>query len=621
MKVRTRSRLILAGMTLVFLISLSFISQFVIIDSFNKIEKQEMTANVQRAVANINNQEAGVAASCKDWAGRDETYAFLKDQNLSGKSVAFNQPVLLNTLDIDYLLIYDTSGNLVFSESALADDGSQIPVPSQLDAIVKSSIIPTGVPLGISGRRGMSIVDNDPAILAGYSIRGSNQSGSPRGTLVMVRTLTDQRINNLESVLELPDVSFHTVAGGESYGTLTDDDVQKMKKGQILSQPVNSSFIDGAAIITGIENKPTFILLDVKTLRPMYQQVLTSVWIVAGAIILLSAFFIIAVQLLLQRFVLGPLSAVDGDIKEIAASGDLSRRMPEKGDDEIRSLSGSLNNMLAELQEKRDELAAARQELAVRNKDLEELNRKANLYLDIYLDVLTYEILNAIMGLRGYAEYLEETASPEEKKFLQKIIDLAQKSNNVIRNIQTISRIYKTSPEVTEVELQEILCRETAIRRNAHITLKNCDWRVLANDMLGVIFDNLFSNCLKFGGPDTKIEVTASKISNGMLEISVEDNGPGISNELKPHIFDRFAEDSKKRYSYGLGLHIVKMLVESYGGKVWADDRIPGEVSSGTIIRFTVYLAGMNDRDPKTGDSNGGGVCQTHLNHVSRGYQ
>lgn len=601
MKVRTRSRLILAGMTLVFLISLSFISQFVIIDSFNKIEKQEMTANVQRAVANINNQEAGVAASCKDWADRDETYAFLNDRNLSGKTITFNQPVLLNTLDIDYLFIYDTSGNLVFSESAPTADGTPIPIPVQLDMVIKNSIIPNGMPMGISGRRGMSLVDNEPVILAGYSIRGSNTSDTPRGTLVMVRTLTDQRINNLESVLQLPEVSFHSAAGGEIPGMLTDDDIQKMKKGQILSQPVNSSMIQGRAIITGIENKPTFILLDVQTLRPMYQQVLTSVWIVAAAIILLSAFFIITVQLLLQRFVLGPLSTVDGDIKEIATSGDVSRRMPEKGDDEIRSLSGSLNNMLAELQEKRDELAAARQELAVRNKDLEELNRKANLYLDIYLDVLTYEIVNALMGLRGYAEYLEETASPKEKKFLQKIIDLAQKSNNVIRNIETISRIYKTPPEVTGVELQEILCRETAIRGNAHITFKNCDWGVLANDMLGVIFDNLFSNCLKFGGPDTKIDVTAREMGNGMLEISVEDNGPGISDKLKPHVFDRFAEDSKKRSSYGLGLHIVKMLVESYGGKVWAEDRIPGEASSGTIIRFTVYLAGKDAGVPNTG--------------------
>ncbi len=84
MKVRTRSRLILAAMTFLFLVVLSFVTQFVILDSFNTIEKQEMTANVQRVIANINNQEMAVASNCKDWAGRDETYAF------SGEIICFN---------------------------------------------------------------------------------------------------------------------------------------------------------------------------------------------------------------------------------------------------------------------------------------------------------------------------------------------------------------------------------------------------------------------------------------------------------------------------------------------------------------------------------------------------
>ena len=121
--------------------------------------------------------------------------------------------------------------------------------------------------------------------------------------------------------------------------------------------------------------------------------------------------------------------------------------------------------------------------------------------------------------------------------------------------------------------------------------VEGCNRTVLANDMLGVVFDNLFSNSLKFGGPDVHIEVSARDAVEGLLEISVADNGPGISDAMKPLIFDRFAKDSKTRSSYGLGLHIVKMLVEGYGGRVWADDPIPGDPASGTAIRFTLHLA------------------------------
>jgi len=578
-------------MTFIFLIALSFITQFIILDSFRTIEKQQMTANVERVISNLNSQETSVAATSRDWAGRDDTYAFAGESGSPGDSGTFNQPLLLGTLDIDYLFVYNTSGDLIFSEGALNADGSPEVVPAQLEGIISNSIIPPGMPTGVSGRHGVSFLNGEPVILAGYSIRGSNQLAPSRGTLVMVRALNSQRIGDMESVLQIPDITLmpaSLVTGIDGYsGT----DMQKMGKGEIISEPVNSSQMGGTAIITGIEDKPTFLMLQVFTDRTVYTDVQTSILIIAASIVLLSAVFIIAVQFLLQRFVLGPLSALDEDIKTIGESGDLSRRISEKGDEEIISVTRALNQMLADLEEKRAELSAARSELAMRNQDLEELNRKANLYLDIYLDVITYEILNAIMGLRGYAEYLKDTAHENEKRFLKKIVDLAQKSSNVIRNIETISRIYKMQPGVVVINLEEIVKKEMAARENVHITLEGCDHIVLANDMLGVVFDNLFSNSLKFGGSGVSINVSARDVGEGVLEISFADNGPGISDEMKLGVFDRFARDTKIRSSYGLGLHIVKMLVEGYGGRVWADDRIPGDPSSGVAIRFTLRLA------------------------------
>jgi len=591
MKVRTRTRLILAAMAFVFLIALSFITQFVILDSFRTIEKQQMNANVERVISNLNNQETAVAATCRDWAGRDETYAFLGGSNSSGPGGTFNQPVLLGTLDIDYLLIYNTSGQVVFSEGAQTSDGTPEAVPAQLQDIVDDSIIPAGVPGGVSGRHGVAFLNGEPVLLAGYAIRGSDQSEPSRGTLVMVRVLTSQRIGDMESVLQIPDFTIGPSSVVSGAGVFSTTDIQKMKKGQIVSQPVNNSLMGGTAMVSGIEDTPTYLALQVFTDRTLFTDVQTSILIIAISIVLLSVVFIVAVQFLLQRFVLSPLSALDNDMKIIGQSGDLSRRIPEKGDDEIVSVTRALNQMLTDLEEKRAELSAARSELAERNRDLEEFNRKANLYLDIYLDVITYEILNSIMGLRGYAEYLNDMAHDNEKKFLKKIIDLAQKSNNVIRNIETISRIYKMQPGVSAVNLETILQKEVTARPTLHITLEGCAHSVCANDMLGVVFDNLFSNSLKFGGPDVFVNVSAKENSEGMLEIVVADNGPGIADEMKTGIFERFAKDTNTRSSYGLGLHIVKMLIEGYGGRVWADDRIPGDASSGVAIHFTLRLA------------------------------
>ena len=231
MKVRTRTRLILAAMAFVFLIALSFITQFVILDSFRTIEKQQMNANVERVISNLNNQETAVAATCRDWACRDETYAFLGGSNSSGPGGTFNQPVLLGTLDIDYLLIYNTSGQVVFSEGAQTSDGTPEAVPAQLQDIVDDSIIPAGVPGGVSGRHGVAFLNGEPVLLAGYAIRGSDQSEPSRGTLVMVRVLTSQRIGDMESVLQIPDFTIGPSSVVSGAGVFSTTDIQKMKKG------------------------------------------------------------------------------------------------------------------------------------------------------------------------------------------------------------------------------------------------------------------------------------------------------------------------------------------------------------------------------------------------------
>ena len=87
------------------------------------------------------------------------------------------------------------------------------------------------------------------------------------------------------------------------------------------------------------------------------------------------------------------------------------------------------------------------------------------------------------------------------------------------------------------------------------------------------------------------IGIHTRDISDQEIEISVTDDGPGIPDAMKPRIFDRFTHDKKTRSSYGLGLHIVKMLIENYGGTVWADDRVAGDPKKGAAIRFTLRKA------------------------------
>ncbi len=70
--------------------------------------------------------------------------------------------------------------------------------------------------------------------------------------------------------------------------------------------------------------------------------------------------------------------------------------------------------------------------------------------------------------------------------------------------------------------------------------------------------------------------------------VTIDDNGPGIPDEMKRRLFNRFERGTTPTSGKGLGLYLVRKLVEGYGGHVWVEDRVQGDHSQGS--RFVVVL-------------------------------
>jgi two-component system, LuxR family, sensor kinase FixL len=83
-----------------------------------------------------------------------------------------------------------------------------------------------------------------------------------------------------------------------------------------------------------------------------------------------------------------------------------------------------------------------------------------------------------------------------------------------------------------------------------------------------------------------------------MVEISVADTGPGLADEVRDNLFQPFV--TTKPNGMGVGLSVCRAIVESHGGRLWADDN-PG---GGTIFRFTVRRADVQSPDPGPGRHN-----------------
>jgi signal transduction histidine kinase len=112
---------------------------------------------------------------------------------------------------------------------------------------------------------------------------------------------------------------------------------------------------------------------------------------------------------------------------------------------------------------------------------------------------------------------------------------------------------------------------------------------VSANELLKDVFSNIVDNSVKHSGGKDPLTITirASGAGRG-LEVSIEDNGPGIPDARKMEIFDRLSQGRMRALRTGLGLGLVKTLVESFGGHIRVEDRVKGDHSLG--CRFIVLL-------------------------------
>ncbi len=231
-------------------------------------------------------------------------------------------------------------------------------------------------------------------------------------------------------------------------------------------------------------------------------------------------------------------------------------------------------------------------------KRAEEELKDAKAQSELYLDLMGHDINNMHQIALGYLELARDAQAGEgDNEFLNKPIEVLQRSARLIKNVRKLQKLKEGVFQTQEVDVCEVLMdvqREFGAVPHKAITLdineyKHC--HVCANELLHDVFANLVSNAIKHTGDraDIDIDLEVVKDNHGRYcRVSVEDNGPGIPDGFKGVIFNRVLKGTDKAKGMGLGLFLVRSLVESYGGKVWVEDRVPGDYTKGS--RFVVML-------------------------------
>lgn len=214
----------------------------------------------------------------------------------------------------------------------------------------------------------------------------------------------------------------------------------------------------------------------------------------------------------------------------------------------------------------------------------------ANDETNLYLDIMTHDINNVNTGAIGYLELLANKLEGENKKFADVVMKNINQSIEIIGNVSTIRKMHEQNAALEPVNLDNVIRNEIQHFSNVTFHYDGTDVIVQADNLLGQVFTNLIGNAVKFCGGDGEITISVGEQDNKIL-VTVADTGPGITEDMKPQVFDRFRKGKSKKSGKGLGLFITRHLVEGYGGRIWAEDRVPGHQDEGAAIHFTMNLA------------------------------
>ena len=208
----------------------------------------------------------------------------------------------------------------------------------------------------------------------------------------------------------------------------------------------------------------------------------------------------------------------------------------------------------------------------------------------------SHELRTPLMSIQGYAEGIKYKVFDDEDAAADVIISESQRLTGMVENLLSISRLDMANTggqqgKKQKLDLSELLesviekVRGSALLSHKTIDLNFPDESVYIvgndNDLIRA-FENILSNGIRYA--KQQILVTLYKEKNGSVTIRIEDDGPGIRPELIPTVFDRFVHGDDGKH--GIGLALVKTIVQEHGGSVSAGNQEPPK--EGAV--FTIVL-------------------------------
>jgi signal transduction histidine kinase len=301
------------------------------------------------------------------------------------------------------------------------------------------------------------------------------------------------------------------------------------------------------------------------------------------------------------------------DATRAVSEGDLSRsfatstpRLDLKSQDEVADLARLHDSMISRLQETGGSIARVTAELRDRNLKLAELNDQKN----EFIGVAAHDLRNPLAVFLGFTELMLDGTIGKFSQEQEQVVGVLRRDSQfmlgLVNDLLDVAKIEsgKVNLDLKPVDLGALAEENVALNRllaeknGVKLALKRPgDLPVLTLDRPKIwqVFNNLLSNAVKFSQPGTTTTVELARVAGG-VSIEVRDQGAGIPPDEMESLFKPFnrgtTEPVEGERCTGLGLVIVKKIVESHGGTI----RVESKVGVGST--FTVFLPEPGDPEP-----------------------
>ncbi len=599
MTLRTKV-LLLVGATVLGLFAIMLgISLFIVLRGFAEQEQTDARRDTERILSALRDDLSNLGTTTKDWSGWDDAYLFVQDRNQQFVESNLSDDTTFTNTRLNVMVFLDLSGTIVFAEAYDPALGRRTPIPDSLRKHLEPGALLLRHPDPDSRIDGLLVLPEGPLLVSSQPILTSKREGPSRGTVVFGRFLNQGELQALAQTVQFPLALYRPADPGTPADvlavlpTLSDET-------PIQVLPLNDQTVAVYAALKDVYSEQALVL-RAEMSREGYARGRATVWyallsllaagLVCGALTLVA----------LNRLVLARVSRLSAEVRDIGSQGGASARvsMPA-GADELTDLGTAINGMLEAVERAQQERTRAEQALHLAEREaleaakLRELDRLKN----ELLSTVSHELRTPLTLVHGYSELLAVRTLDTERmrEMAREIHRGSEVMSRLVDDLVDFTRIQRghISLEMKEVDLANVV-RQAATTLAGRpggerivVQLPTAPMPALIDPQrVSQIVGNLVSNALRYA-PSGPIQVRLRAEPDGRALLEVQDGGPGLAAESIDRVWEMFyrapdAVNSPVRGA-GIGLAVVKHLVEGHGGSVGVRS-IPGQGAT-----FLIYL-------------------------------